>query len=73
MKCSDICGDNRFEIIEAAKERLLYCTNIETSPDEMKCLDSFLFRCWQMKWIDEKLLSKEETERFEQLKRRLGN
>lgn len=59
MDNGDVCGDNRFKIIEAAKERLLRCTNIETSPEEMKCLDSFLFRCWQMRWIDEKILGDE--------------
>lgn len=47
----EVCGDNRFEIIAKAKEHLLDATNIETSPDEMKVLDSFLFRCWQMGWL----------------------
>jgi hypothetical protein len=45
-------GDNRFEIIAKAKEDLINSTNIETSPDEMKVLDNFLFRCWQMDWLD---------------------
>ena len=44
--------DNRFEIINRAKEALLDSTNIEQSPDEMKVLDNFLFRCWQMDWLD---------------------
>ena len=48
----EICGDNRFEIIAKAKEDLINSTNIETSPDEMKVLDNFLFRCWQMDWLD---------------------
>ena len=48
----EICGDNRFEIITKAKEHLLDATNIDTSEDEMKVLDSFLFRCWQMGWLD---------------------
>lgn len=48
----NICGDNRFEIIEKAKEAILEGTNIDTSPDEMKVLDNFLFRCWQMGWLD---------------------
>ena len=47
-----ICNDNRFEIIEKAKKHLLEATNIDTSPDEMKVLDNFLFRCWQMGWLD---------------------
>ena len=47
-----ICDDNRFEIIEKAKRHLIEATNIETSQDEMKVLDSFLFRCWQMGWLN---------------------
>lgn len=47
-----MCNDNRFEVIGRAKEHLLEATNIETSPDEMAVLDSFLFRCWQMGWLD---------------------
>lgn len=47
----DIVGDNRFEIIQKAKKDLLESTNIEMSPDEMKVLDEFLFRCWQMGWL----------------------
>lgn len=50
-ECS-CCGDNRFEIIEAAKKDLLESTNIESDPDEMKVIDSILFRCWQMGWLD---------------------
>lgn len=48
---ADICGDNRFEVIARAKEHLLNSTNIYTSEDEMKVLDSFLFRCWQKGWL----------------------
>ena len=48
----EVCGDNRFEIIEKAKTALIESTNIETSEDEMKVIDSFLFRCWQMGWLD---------------------
>ncbi len=47
----DACDDDRFQIIEAAKQQLLAQTNIETSPDEMKVLDTFLFRMWQMGWL----------------------
>ena len=46
------CIGSQFEIIAKAKEALLDSTNIDTSPDEMACLDSFLFRCWQMGWLD---------------------
>ena len=49
--CGGACGDNRFEVIEAAKKHLIESTNIETSTDEVKVLDSFLFRCWQMGWL----------------------
>ena len=49
---NEICGDNRFEIIAKAKAHLLDATNIDASEDEMKVLDSFLFRCWQMGWLD---------------------
>lgn len=49
---SDIFGDNRDIIIAKAKDTILNYTNIEDSPDEMKVLDSFLFRCWQMGWLN---------------------
>lgn len=49
---SEVCADNRFEIITKAKKHILEATNISTSPDEMKVLDNFLFRCWQMGWLD---------------------
>ena len=49
----EMCGDNRFEIIEKAKKHILEATNIETSPDEMKVLDNILFRCWQMGWLEQ--------------------
>ncbi len=45
------CSDNRFEVIEAAKQKLIEYTNIEDNPDEIKVIDTFLFRCWQMGWI----------------------
>lgn len=47
----EVCGDNRFEIIEKAKKHLLESTNIDSSK-EMDVLDSFLYRCWQMGWLD---------------------
>ena len=49
---NDVCGDNRFEIIKAAKEHLLASTNIAARPDELAVLDSILFRAWQMGWLD---------------------
>jgi len=48
---NDMVNDNRFKVIGKAKQHLLEATNIETSPDEMAVLDSFLFRCWQMGWL----------------------
>lgn len=57
----DMCGDNRFEVIERAKEHLLDATNIETSEEEMAVLDNFLFRCWQMGWLDKYGDSKPKT------------
>ena len=52
MEEKEQCGDNRFEVIEKAKRHLLHSTNIESSKEEMKLLDVFLFRCWQMGWLD---------------------
>lgn len=49
---SDLCGDNRFELIEKYKKELIEATNIETAPDEMAVLDDILFRFWQMGWLD---------------------
>lgn len=51
-KVGEVCGDNRFETIDAAKKDLLESTNIDTSPKEMEVIDRFLFRCWQMGWLD---------------------
>ena len=52
MEEKEQCGDNRFEVIEKAKKHLLSSTNIESSKEEMKVLDNFLIRCWQMGWLD---------------------
>ena len=62
-----VCNDNRFELIEKAKQRLIKATNIETSPEEMKVLDSILFRFWQMGWLEN------NNENYEMLKERLEN
>ena len=72
------CSDNRFEIIERAKEDLVRSTNIEMAKDEMAVLDSVLFRAWQMGWLkqyepDYKERMKQEyyqlKERYEKLHR----
>ena len=52
MNRYEVCIDDRFKMIERAKQHLLETTNIETREDEMKVLDNFLFRCWQMGWLD---------------------
>lgn len=51
---SDICTDNRFEVIERYKQKLIEATNIEQSPKEMEVLDTLLFRFWQMGWLERK-------------------
>ena len=48
---SELCTDDRFEIIERYKKELIEATNISTSPDEMAVLDDILFRFWQMGWL----------------------
>lgn len=48
---ADRCGDNRLSVIASALADLVSNTNIEDSPEEMKVLRSFLFRCWQMGWL----------------------
>lgn len=53
--------DDRFEIIAEARKHIIEATNIEHSPDEMKVLDTFLFRCWQMGWLRQY----EKTEQIE--------
>lgn len=47
-----MCTDNRSEIIDAAKRDLLENTNIKSSHAEMAVLNNFLFRCWQMGWLN---------------------
>ena len=49
---ADLCTDNRFELIEKYKKKLIEATNIEDSQDEMKVIDDILFRMWQMGWLD---------------------
>lgn len=49
---SELCTDNRFELIEKYKAALIEATNIETAQDEMAVIDDILFRFWQMGWLD---------------------
>lgn len=48
---SEVCTDNRYEVIAAYKKKLMERTNIETSPDEMAVIDNVLFRFWQLGWL----------------------
>lgn len=50
-KGGDVCGDNRFGMIKFFKNRLVEDTNIATSYDEMRVIDSVLFRFWQLGWL----------------------
>ena len=56
----EIYEDDRFELIEKARKKLFECTNIKSSTEEVAVLDSILFRCWQMGWLDQ---LREEDER----------
>ncbi len=47
-----LCTDNRFELIEKYKAKLIEATNIETDAEDMAAIDSILFRFWQMGWLD---------------------
>jgi len=47
-----LCTDNRFELIEKYKDKLIEATNIEADPEDMAAIDSILFRFWQMGWLD---------------------
>ena len=47
-----MCNDNRFELIEEFKKKLIDSTNIETSQEEMNVIDNILFRFWQMGWLE---------------------
>ena len=49
---ADLCTDNRFELIEKYKKKLIEATNIEDAQDEMNVLGDILFRMWQMGWLD---------------------
>lgn len=50
---TEMCNDDRFELIGKAKAKLLERTNIDSRPEEISVLDSILFRCWQMGWLDQ--------------------
>ena len=49
---NEICTDNRFELIQKYKEKLIQGTNIETAKEEMNVIDNILFRFWQMGWLE---------------------
>lgn len=60
----DLCNDNRFELIEKYKKKLIESTNIETSPEEMQVIDNILFRFWQMDWLDKLEQSSAQNDRW---------
>lgn len=51
---NETCADDRFEVIEKYKQKLIESTNIEQSPKEMEVIDNILFRFWQMGWLERK-------------------
>lgn len=51
---NETCTDNRFEVIEKYKQKLIEATNIGQSPKEMEVIDNILFRFWQMGWLERK-------------------
>ena len=59
----DCCDDNRYELIEKYKNKLIESTNIDSSEDEMKVIDNIFFRLWQMDWLD----NLEKLEKIEQI------
>lgn len=67
-----MCGDNRFEIIAKAKKDLIGSTNIESRPEEMAVLDSFLFRAWQMGWLRGYEVEPRGTETLEKVAKAYG-
>lgn len=72
---ADICNDDRFEMIKWIKERLVKGTNIEGSPEEMKVIDSILFRFWQLGWltlIDKFTLDKDCTDEIFECSKIIG-
>lgn len=50
---NETCSDNRFEIIAKAKKDFYEQTNVDKFPKELEVLDSLLFRCWQIGWLDQ--------------------
>lgn len=47
---NDVCGDNRFKIIEKVKNQLIEYTNI--TQKELEVVDSILFRLWQLRYFE---------------------
>lgn len=50
---TNVCGDNRFEIIAKVKEHLIKATNIEMHPEELAQVDNILFRLWQLNYFNQ--------------------
>ncbi len=69
-KYTEMCGDNRFELIKKYKDKLVEATNIEMAKDEMNVIDNILFRFWQMGWLDKlevDVLPKSEVEKLQKV------
>ena len=49
---AELCTDNRFELIEKYKAKLIEATNIETAPDEMSVLDDLLFMMGKLFFVN---------------------
>lgn len=64
---TEICNDNRFELIEKYKRELLESTNIADSKEEMDVIDSILFRFGQMDWLDKLEQFDRQKEEIERL------
>ena len=47
--CGQMCGDNRFELIDKIKEDIIRATNI--TKEETELLGNILVRLWQRHWL----------------------
>lgn len=64
MSGSEVCGDNRFELVAKYRAKLIDGTNIEDRPEEMDVIDNVLFRFWQMGLLDRLEVSDNESIRL---------
>ena len=52
IQMNSCCNDNREELIQMCREKLIEGTNIEDSPEEMAVINNILFRLWQAGILD---------------------